>query len=449
VTHTPPARVVISPRDPRYFELADGRPYVPIGLNLVEPPAGKGLPELTAWMAKLAAHRGNYCRLWLGCEFFDLECRQSGQIDEDRAARVDAAVEAAARHGLRVKVCIDQFRRIPPCGDPPFDKPVHHVSRGGFCETTADFFDSARGRAQFVAKLAWLAERYGNHRHIYGWELWNEIDCIERGDWIDWTRVMLRELRHRMPEALAMQSLGSLDRAARRRSYHALAALADNQVVQVHRYLDPGAEIVECRGPADLLASTAIAELRPLARERPVVLAETGAVEARHSGPSRLYRRDAEGTLLHDLLFAPFMSGAAGPGQPWHWDAYVDRMNLWYHFDRFAEAIDGIDVPAERFEPLSIPHDRVRILALAGRRTTLLWCRDGGCDWRTELEEGRPAARLSSIRVACPATNGADRMEIRAYDPWTARWDEVKRTNGLVTLPDFSRSLFVKAVARP
>ena len=29
-----------SPRDPRYFEFSDGRPYVPIGLNMIAPPGG-------------------------------------------------------------------------------------------------------------------------------------------------------------------------------------------------------------------------------------------------------------------------------------------------------------------------------------------------------------------------------------------------------------------------
>lgn len=27
-----------SPRDPRYFELSDGSPYIPIGLNMITPP---------------------------------------------------------------------------------------------------------------------------------------------------------------------------------------------------------------------------------------------------------------------------------------------------------------------------------------------------------------------------------------------------------------------------
>ena len=42
------------------------------------------------------------------------------------------------------------------------------------------------------------------------------------------------------------------------------------------------------------------------------------------------------GIILHDVLFAPFFAGAAGPGHCWHWNVYVDRNNLWHHFARFA-----------------------------------------------------------------------------------------------------------------
>ncbi len=38
--------VRISPRDPRYFALSDGQPYIPIGLNMTSPRLpGKGPME--------------------------------------------------------------------------------------------------------------------------------------------------------------------------------------------------------------------------------------------------------------------------------------------------------------------------------------------------------------------------------------------------------------------
>ena len=47
--------VRVSPRDSRYFELDNGKPYIPIGMNLIAPP--KGDPALMdEWFGKLAAH---------------------------------------------------------------------------------------------------------------------------------------------------------------------------------------------------------------------------------------------------------------------------------------------------------------------------------------------------------------------------------------------------------
>ena len=57
--------VRVSPRDARYFELDDGRPYVPIGLNMIAPPRGGDIEGLEDWFRTLAVHRGNFVRIWL------------------------------------------------------------------------------------------------------------------------------------------------------------------------------------------------------------------------------------------------------------------------------------------------------------------------------------------------------------------------------------------------
>jgi hypothetical protein len=53
--------------------------------------------------------------------------------------------------------------------------------------------------------------------------------------------------------------------------------------------------------------------------------------------------------LLAALACAAF-SGAASRA--------ADRNNLWHQFRAFADAVRGIDPPAERFEPLMVSHPR-------------------------------------------------------------------------------------------
>src|SRR5271166_542427 len=67
--------VRVSPRDPHYFETDDGRPYIPIGLNVISPPWVRSrepndrLAALDQWLGKLAANGGNHIRAWLSNEF--------------------------------------------------------------------------------------------------------------------------------------------------------------------------------------------------------------------------------------------------------------------------------------------------------------------------------------------------------------------------------------------
>jgi hypothetical protein len=435
--------VQVSRRDPRYFELSDGSPYIPIGCNLIAPPGrdeAKGLSQYETWLDKLSANGGNYIRAWLSSPFWDVEHIKSGEYDEARARRIDAMVAMARQRGLRVKMTLEHFRSIGGGTQAWADKPLHNVASGGPAESIADFFNGEKSREQFRKKIAWYAARYGDRPEVFGWELWNEINAVRGGDYLAWTETMLAELHKRFPRNLCMQSMGSFDTSNVRANYRRHSLMPGNDLAQVHRYLDLGASLEVCKGPVDVLAADAVREIQSYEPNKPVILAESGAVEPRHSGPFKLYPADKDGTLLHDILFAPFFAGAAGPGQTWHWDSYVDPNNLWWQFGRFAEVVKGLDPAAERFTPSMIPHDRLRVYRLEGRNTTLIWCRDVANDWRAELERGEKPETLSGLSIEGPSGRGS----VRAYDPWTGNWSAADRKGGRVTLPEFRRSLVLR-----
>jgi hypothetical protein len=435
--------VRVSPRDPRYFELSDGRPYVPIGLNMIAPPGDEGLPGLEAWMDRLQANGGNYIRVWLSNPFFDVEHERCGDYDEAKAKRIEAMLAIAARHGIRVKMCLEHFRHLGGGRQAWAAKPLHLAANGGTAADISDFFNGAASRDQFKKKLAWFARRFGDNPAVFGWELWNEINAVQGGDYLGWTEMMLPELHRLFPRNLAMQSLGSFDGDYARPPYRRLAAMPGNDVAQVHRYLDLGAKLEVCHGPMDLLAADAARELLSQRPGRPVLLAESGAVEPSHSGPFKLYNQDTNGVLLHDVLFAPFFAGAAGPGHIWHWDCYVAKQNLWWHFDRFAQTVKDLDPPAEHFQPELLPHPRLRVYALKGRRTVLLWCRDAQNTWRRELAEGEaPTPVQGALLDLGPLKLG--KAAARLYDPWANRWTTAALDGDRLPLPDFKRSLVAR-----
>jgi hypothetical protein len=431
--------VRVSPRDRRYLELSDGSPYIPLGLNLIAPPERDGLAGYAGWLDQLAANGGNYVRAWLSNPFWDVEHERSGEYDEAKARRIDSLLEMARARGIRVKMTLEHFRSIGGGSQAWADKPLHHVANGGTAESIADFFDGERSRAHFREKLAWLGKRFGERPEVFGWELWNEVNAVRGGDYLAWTEAMLPELHRRFPRNLCMQSLGSFDSSRARDAYRRHSTMPGNDIAQVHRYLDLGASLDVCKGPVDVLAADAVREVLAFEPGKPVILAESGAVEPRHSGPFKLYAADQDGTLLHDILFAPFFAGAAGPGQIWHWDAYVAKNNLWWHFGRFRDAVRGIDPAAEGFTPSMVEHDRLRVYRLTGRRTTLLWCRDTRSDWRSELDRGEAPGEVRGAIVELAAKG-----KVTAYDPWTGQSAALRVANGRLVLPPFRRSLVVR-----
>jgi hypothetical protein len=450
----PDASVRVSPRDSRYLELSDGRPYVPIGLNLIHPDTRDrdGLERMEQWLGRLAANGGNFARVWLSSPFWDPEQTQSGRYDEAKAERLAALLEMAGRHGIRLKLTLEHFREMSETPRQRWaNKPLHLVANGGPATNAADFFAGSASRAQFKHKLEWFARHCGGHPAIFGWELWNEVNAVAAGpaDYLPWTEVMLAELHRLFPRNLAMQSLGSFDSAGVRDLYRRHSLLPGNDLAQVHRYLDLGARLPVCHQAVDVLTADAVRELLAFAPHKPVLLAESGAVEPGHSGPFKLYARDTNGIILHDVLFAPFFAGAAGAGQIWHWDVYVDRNRLWHHFGRFAEVVKDLDPAGEHFEPVLLPHPRLRVYALKGRQTLLVWCRDVQNTWQSELEQGTPPETLDHLKLDLASlTGGVEPGEVRCYDPWQARWERVSAEGNAVVLPTFVRSIVLRALPR-
>ena len=445
------AAVRVSPRDHRYLELTDGKPYIPIGLNMISPPnfrrgEDEALRGMEEWLASLSSNGGNYIRVWLSNDFWDVEHEKSGVYDEEKAKRIDRMLDLCRKYGIRVKLTMEHFRSIGGGRQAWADKPLHNVANGGTAQSMADFFDGEASRELFQRKIAWYGKRYGNQPVVYGWELWNEINAVSgRGNIMGWTEMMLAELHKTFPGNMAMQSLGSFDNTRWRDLYRQHSNLPGNDLAQVHRYLDLGADWDVCHGPVDVLAAEAVREIESYRPDRPVILAESGAVEPRHSGPFKLYPKDKDGILLHDILFAPFFAGAAGGGQIWHWDSYVAPNNLWFQFGRFAETVRDLDPPAEAFEPSMLKHDRLRVYVLKGKHTLLAWCRDTRNTWESELKNGEKPEQLRGMTVDFgPVLTGKAPRSVRIYDPWANRWSNTKLKKGELELPEFSRSIVVR-----
>ena len=440
----------VSPVDSRYLADADGRTFVPVGcnvcfdrLNADGRDAAKTRERFTRWMRAFAANGGNFMRVWLGHPSTEIMPAKPGEFDAEGEKTLRHVVRLAEELGIKLKFTLESFRRTipdPNAEDPGrvdiFTRPLY----APFAKTMDEFFRSEECAAIYLRKVDRLkAMGLGESSAVAAWELWNEIDAVwpKAGDytyrtWRDaidpWTRRMLRELKVRFPRQLVLQSLGSFSPPGAFKTYDWLAGLADNDALQVHRYFDPGAHLDVCRGEMDVLAADAIREMRDRAPNRPVMLAETGAVKAHHAGPSERYAADVRGEILHDELFAPFFAGSCASGQPWHWDhQYIHGKGLWGQFAQFKKAIAGVDPAAEHFRPFRFENYRLRFWGLRGKTKTMIWMRTKTGDFRTVTRE-ESEEWLNDIP-----------RNFSVYDPWNDVTTEV--TDGQI--PEFRRDVVV------
>jgi hypothetical protein len=444
----PNAFVRISKTNPRYLEVS-GKTFIPVGPNICfarsVTNADSVLNYYDHYFGQLAKNGGNFTRIWLSTPMFEVEKQQPGQFDPKAEALIDGLVKLGEKYRIRIKFCLEHFRKITGSPAPfpssvPFDKPVYASQ----ISSMEDFYRTETGKQLYLNRVAFFAGKYRNNPTVFGWELWNEQNSVSVKDpdlLLSWTTEMLSKVKAQFPNQFVMQTLGSYDSPKQHELYKTYSALRSNEIAQAHRYLDKGATLPICQSPMDELASDAVTNLLAFAPGKPVLLSEVGAVEPHHAGPFKLYPNDTQGILLHDLLFAPFFVGAAGPGQSWHWDYYIEKNNLWWHFARFNEAINGFDPVSEKAVPVRVPaQNDLKIYGLRGKKTTLLWVRDNTSNWKTELAENHPAEAISgrSIKPGLPIPK-----KLSFYDPWTGKWTK-GRPGETILLPTFSRSIVIK-----
>ena len=455
------AVINVSPTNPRYFETADGKAWIPIGCNICFDRLydGKGhgdaavREDFDRWLRSFAANGGNCIRLWAGHRSLEVMPDKPGVWDEEKAKSLKGIVKLCEELGVKVKITLESFRMTLSAEDEPNAADPDGVPYGAdyvkwfnrrlyapYAKDVAEFFVSDVCRKSYLGKAQYLKDLgFGDSPAVYCWELWNEINCCGTiAEYSSWSAWALGELKKMFPNQMTVNNLGSFSDIAAYQMYDELATEKGNDFMQIHRYLDAGACLDVCRGPMDIVAASAVRELLDRRADCPVIVAEIGAVQANHAGPSSYYPLDKEGMLLHDAVFAAFFAGSAGCGQFWHWDhQYIDGNNLWWHFRRFANAIKGLDPVFEGFRPFYTESRRLRMYGLRGKKTAVLWCRDKKSTWEDELVHGNSPEVLKEEIV--PFRD----CRLVCYLPWEDRWATVDAP----TLPPFKRSIVVRVPA--
>jgi hypothetical protein len=70
----------------------------------------------------------------------------------------------------------------------------------------------------------------------------------------------------------------------------------------------------------------------------------------------------------------------------------------------------------------------------------MIWGRDTGCNWRTELEQGIVPKAKENVTIRLEHLNSKSYRSVQVYDPWKDTWHKVDVKDGKATIPTFIRS---------
>lgn len=152
-----PRYIEVSKLNPAYFSFSDGSPYIPIGINLINPSSRKhenndsAFYEIDQWMKNLSENGGNYIRVWLSESFWDMEDKVAGKYSDEKVKRIDRFIEMARKYKLRVKITLEHFRSVTLKENAQkwATKFVYHTSNGGPLDSIRQYLTSSEGRQLF------------------------------------------------------------------------------------------------------------------------------------------------------------------------------------------------------------------------------------------------------------------------------------------------------------
>ena len=345
--------VRVSTRSPRYFELDDGTPFIPVGQNLQN--------DWPTWRhSRLLAEAGcNAARAWTFCHWTWLEWSPStkqtwakpghflrsyggaGVYNQRIAWIADRCLEGWERDGLRVMLCLGnsgELAKPESYGD--WGGHPYNAANGGPCVKAAAFWTDPRARQLYRQRLRYIAARYGYSTAVWAWELWNELGAENDAN-VAWQAEMSTYLRALDPNRhLVTTSQWGMNAENCGRTW----ALPEMDFTQTHIY--QGADT----------AHTCIARMLALS-PKPHIVGEGGGPESSGADP--------DGLEVHNALWASLLSGAAGPTLPWWWRERIEPKNLFFHYTAVAKFSAALPWREETFAPL--PADAVTLSAPAGQ----------------------------------------------------------------------------------
>ncbi len=395
----------INPSQPTRFRFDSGKGYFALGHNVCWVKRERGTYGFDHYFGKMGAAGENYTRLWLCTWGISLETQRPWQIDLKDAWRLDHVFGAAQRHGIYVKLCIDNFYDFLH----NFKKgPYSHVNDGP-CRRKVDFFVLPAAKALVLSRMRYLVARYGAYTSLMAWELWNEqnyaLSAFDEGPsgsfasdeelrdtvYIPWVREMADALRDMDPyRHLVTSSLGL------NTNWPDLWKSPVIDVAQYHSYIHY-LDLLRTETEKDAALLVLTVQDKVARFGKPFHVSEFGYMGS--GSTSNMNPDDPQGIALHNAIWAGALSGAAGTPSLWWWDNYIDPQDLYFHYRALSKFLKGVDW-TEDLVPMRVENSVLRVLALRGTKQVLMWVQNRQSTWYERLRGKREPESLEGLVLA-------------------------------------------------
>lgn len=440
---------------------SNGKYFQPFGVNMAYPTKYRnsngeefgvtsefsflGLRQYERWFSLCAQNGINLIRIWCGDIYFSPDTEELGRLNYAQFTKLDKLFELANRYKLRLKLTIDSFRYFKPCTaevNGIFDR--YSVYQGKALSDKKWLMDQ-KCRELWLAKLEEYQKRYACDPALFAVEFWNEMNCYGYRDVAainDWNVYMAERARKLFPNVVLLNSLGSLDCPWALDCYNTFC-FEKFDWLQFHSYFDQGAYYKEITEEPIEAIKNSVRLLKDKAKEcgKPLFLAETGAVNDCHSGEFRYYADDDKGMILVDTVYTPFFLGCIAPGNLWHWDGrYLSGKNLYRYFKPFADLLEGIEYPKEKFVAFDFSKANFYCFVLKGTRHWLAFLRNKSFNWKNVLRDNQKV-QSSSGEIDFSRIGAKD---LKITKIWTEESGEVSLRSDKLKITDLQYGVLLK-----
>ncbi len=327
---------------PNYLVYDSGKDYFAVGENVAWASERKQIYDYERYFDKLAASGCTYARVWMATWGLAIEWSPSdpnaqgdfggtGKYSMENAWRLDRVLQMAEDRGIHIVLTLGTY------GDLMIEKGYwneqkwlynpYNAAQGGPCRTPADMWTDEAAKGLYKKRLRYIVARWGYSQNLLALELWNEVSAPRA-----WVAEMAEFIKKLDPYGhFVTISLGAPPSAEYRESH--IWDLDDIDYTQIHLYGYQG-------NLRDLIPELSAECFNRTGRYRkPCLVAEFGIDSGKDD---RFYDRAGTGVNLHNGLWAAACSGSFGGAMNWWWDQYVEKKDLYPHFNALSKFVKGI-----------------------------------------------------------------------------------------------------------